>query len=54
MTEPQEQENATPREGDPLHDLWHWSQHPLARTGIIVAILLAILVAFPLLAQVVF
>ncbi len=39
------------RTGDPLEGLWHWSDHPAARLGIIVAILGAILVLFPILAQ---
>ncbi len=45
---------APPREGDPLHGLWHWSHHPAARIGIALAIMAACLIVFPLLAQVTF
>ena len=43
-----------PREGDPLHGLWHWSDHPMARLGIVLAIMAGCLILFPLLAQVTF
>ena len=39
------------RTGDPLDGIWHWTDHPAARIGFVVAILLACLVLFPLLAQ---
>ncbi len=42
------------RQGDPLYGLWHWSHHPIARTGFVIAVLLGLLILFPLLAQVTF
>ncbi len=39
------------REGDPLAGLWHWSDHPAVRVGIVLGILAASLVLFPVLAQ---
>lgn len=42
------------REGDPLDGLWHWSDHPVARIGIALAIMAACLILFPLLAQITF
>jgi hypothetical protein len=47
-------EAAPPREGDPLDGLWHWTDHPLARTGMVIAVLLGLLILFPLLAQITF
>ncbi len=45
---PQVQEE---RAGDPLEGLWHWTDHPAARIGIVVAILGAVLILFPIMAQ---
>ena len=45
---------APPREGDPLEGLWHWTDHPVARLGIVIAVLAGVLVLFPLLAQAAF
>jgi len=42
------------RAGDPLDGLWHWSYHPVIRAGILIGILIALLIVFPLLAQVTF
>lgn len=46
MNEPPED-----RPGDPLEGLWHWTDRPAARIAIVVAILAALLVLFPVLAQ---
>ena len=51
---PLEEESPVTRQGDPLDGLWHWSHHPLVRAAILIAILIGLLVAFPLLAQVTF
>ena len=42
---------APERTGDPLEGLWHWSDHPAVRIGFVIAILLASLIAFPVLAM---
>ena len=39
------------RQGDPLDGLWHWTDHPAVRAGFVIGILVAVLVAFPLIAQ---
>ena len=44
-------EAAELRQGDPLEGLWHWSDHPAARIGIVLGILVASLILFPILAQ---
>lgn len=38
------------RRGDPLEGLWTWRDHPAARYGMIAAILLGLLILFPVLA----
>lgn len=38
------------RRGDPLEGLWTWRDHPVARYGMIAAILLGLLIVFPVLA----
>jgi hypothetical protein len=44
-----------PKDGlDPLHGLWHWTDHPAARIGIALAVMAVCLILFPLLAQITF
>ena len=42
---------APARPGNPLDGLWHWTDHPAVRAGFVAAVLIAVLVAFPLIAQ---
>jgi len=46
--------DSSQRDGDPLDGLWHWSSHPMARFGITVGVLIALVLFFIALAQLTF